>query len=322
MRKGASPGLACYGNSVRTDLDHLPSAKRRELELVVKLIFEEFGDAVALAQQTWKKQARILKIILFGSYARGGWVEEPHTAKGYRSDFDLLIIVSHEKLVDTGTYWSHADERLIRERDVTGVLRTPVNFIVHTLGEVNDALSQGRYFFTDIAREGVVIYQADDDELAQPKPKSPSDALALAREYAEDWLPSADEFLIQGREAAARGWAKKAAFELHQAAERLYHGVLLTLTLYTPHTHRLSALRSMAEQLDERLIEAWPREHREDRKRFEKLKDAYIKARYSKHYQIEADDLDWLVERVEVLTSIVASICQERIASLAAAAAN
>lgn len=307
---------------MRTDLDHLPPAKRRELELVVKLIFEEFGDAVALAQQAWKKQARILKIILFGSYARGGWVEEPHTAKGYRSDFDLLIIVSHEKLVDAGTYWSHADERLIQERAVTGTLRTPVNFIVHTLGEVNDALSQGRYFFTDIARDGIVIYQADDDALAQPKPKTAVDALALAREYAEDWIPSADQFLIQGREAAARGWGNKAAFELHQAAERLYHGVLLTLTLYTPHTHRLSALRSMAEELDVRLIEAWPRERRDDRKRFEKLKDAYIKARYSKHYQIEADELDWLADQVEVLKGIVASICYERIASLEAAAAN
>lgn len=320
--KRASSHPTCYGDTVRTDLDHLPPAKRRELELVVKLIFEEFGDAVALAQQPWKKQARILKIILFGSYARGGWVEEPHTAKGYRSDFDLLIIVSHEKLVDAGTYWSQADERLIRERDVTGALRTPVNFIVHTLGEVNDALSQGRYFFTDIARDGIAIYQAEYNDLAQPKPKTAVHALALTREYAEDWLPSADQFLIQSLEASARGWSKNAAFLLHQAVERLYHGVLLTLTLYTPHTHRLSALRSMAEQLDDRLIDAWPRERREDRKRFEKLKDAYIKARYSKHYQIEWDDLNWLAERVEVLKGIVASICSERIASLEAAASN
>lgn len=307
---------------MRTDLDHLPPAKRRELELVVKLIFEEFGDAVALAQQVWKKQARILKIILFGSYARGGWVEEPHTAKGYRSDFDLLIIVSHEKLVDAGTYWSHADERLIRERDVTGALRTPVNFIVHTLGEVNDALSQGRYFFTDIARDGIAIYQADDGDLAQPKAKTPSDALALTREYADDWLASAEEFYLGFADASKRGSLKKAVFDLHQAAERLYHGLLLTLTLYTPHTHRLSALRSMAERLDKRLIDAWPRELREDRKRFEKLKDAYIKARYSKHYQIDAKDLNWLAERVEVLQGIVVSLCHERIALLESAAAN
>jgi HEPN domain-containing protein/predicted nucleotidyltransferase len=301
---------------VRTDLDHLPPAKRRELELVVQLLFEEFHDATALAQQQWKKQARILKIILFGSHARGGWVDEPHTAKGYLSDFDLLIIVSHDKLVDRGTYWSKADERLIRERIITRTLRTPVNFIVHTLGEVNSALSEGRYFFTDIARDGIALYQSDATQLAEPRPKSKSDALALAREYADDWMSAADGTLDTARYVQSQGRVKEAAFNLHQAAERYYHGLLLTLTSYTPHTHRLGLLRSLAEQLDPRLLAAWPRETRSDRGRFEKLKDAYIKARYSKHYEIGDEELGWLGNRVDELAQIVTNICAERIAAL------
>lgn len=301
---------------MRTDLNHLPPAKRRELELVVKLIFEEFGDAVALAQQTWKKQARILKIILFGSHARGGWVDEPHTAKGYLSDFDLLVIVSHDKLVDRGTYWSKTDERLIRERIVTRSLRTPVNFIVHTLGEVNSALSEGRYFFTDIARDGIALYQSDEGALAEPRPKSKSEALALAREYAEDWISAADGTLDTARYVQSQARAKEAAFNFHQAAERYYHGLLLTLTFYTPHTHRLGVLRSLAEQLNSRLIAVWPRETRLDRGRFEKLKDAYIKARYSKYYQIESEDLEWLAERIQVLSEISKNICDEHIQNL------
>ena len=83
---------------MRTDLDHLPANKQRELERVKQIIFEEFADSVALATMNWKKKGRIDKIILYGSYARGGWVDEPHTAKGYRSDFDLLIIVSDKRL--------------------------------------------------------------------------------------------------------------------------------------------------------------------------------------------------------------------------------
>jgi len=307
---------------VKTELNHLPPAKRRELELVVQLIFEEFTDALALAQQSWKKQGRILKIILFGSHARGGWVNEPHTAKGYLSDFDLLVIVNHDRLTDRASYWTKADERLIRERTVVGTLRTPVNFIVHTLGEVNSAIAEGRYFFTDIARDGIAIYQSDSTDLAQPRPKAAGDALELAREYAEDWFPSASEFLIQGREAAAREWTNNAAFQLHQAAERYYHGLLLCLTLYSPRTHRLAALRSMAERLDDRLIVVWPRESRADRAKFEKLNDAYIKARYSKHYQISADELAWLGEHVEKLGEIVADLCAERIAKLEAEAGD
>lgn len=57
---------------MRTDLDHLPPAKQRELERVVQILFEEFRDATALSTSEWKRQARILKVILYGSYARGG----------------------------------------------------------------------------------------------------------------------------------------------------------------------------------------------------------------------------------------------------------
>ena len=65
---------------MRNDLDHLPADKQRELARVVQIIFEEFEDGLALATQAWRKKGRIQKIILYGSYARGGWVDEPHTA--------------------------------------------------------------------------------------------------------------------------------------------------------------------------------------------------------------------------------------------------
>jgi len=49
---------------------------------------------------------------------------------------------------------------------------------------------------------------------------------------------------------------------------------------------------------------------------FEKLKDAYVKARYSKHYRISDEELSWLSARVEELGQVVHVICQEKIASL------
>jgi len=306
---------------MRTDLDHLPPAKQRELERVVQILFEEFGDATAIATSDWKKQARILKVILYGSYARGGWVDEPHTAKGYRSDFDLLVIVNHPKLTDRVDYWSSAEDRLNRELAITKTLRTPVNFIVHTLQEVNDGLAHGRYFFMDVARDGIALYQSDDTELHEPKPKTPSQALAMAREYFHEWLPSAEDFLQGCRDARARGRLKKAAFDLHQATERLYHCVLLVCTFYTPHVHNLGFLRTQAERIDPRLIDAWPRDSRVDRARFEKLKEAYVKARYSKHYRISEEELSWLGERVEELGRVVQVICEEHIAALERSAA-
>ncbi|HVJ01859.1 MAG TPA: HEPN domain-containing protein [Sphingomonas sp.] len=306
---------------MRSDLDHLPPAKQRELERVVQILFEEFGDATAIATSDWKKQARILKVILYGSYARGGWVDEPHTAKGYQSDFDLLIIVNHEKLTDRAEFWSSAEDRLNRELAITKTLRTPVNFIVHTLQEVNDGLAQGRYFFMDIARDGIALYESDSTELHEPKPKTPEQALAMAREYFEEWMPAAMSRFKLARYAMAEGLRKDAAFDLHQTVERLYHCVLLVCTFYTPHVHNLGFLRTQAERIDPRLIDAWPRDNRADRARFEKLKDAYVKARYSKHYRISAEELVWLGERVEELGRTVQVICEEHIAALERSAA-
>ena len=301
---------------MRSSLDHLPPHKQRELERIVQIVFEEFEDALALATQDWKRKGRISKIILYGSYARGGWVDEPHTAKGYQSDYDLLIIVNDDRLTDRVEYWSKLDDRLIRELSVTKTLRTPVNFIVHSNGEVNAGLSQGRYFFMDVARDGIAIYQAVDDELPEPQPKTPHAALEMAREYFEEWYPSADEFADDFRSNLERGRLKKAAFELHQATERYYHCALLVCGFYTPHVHNLAFLRTQAERLDPRLIDAWPREVKTDRSRFEKLKEAYIKARYSKHYRISEEELAWLGARVGMLAGIVERICKERIAQL------
>ena len=301
---------------MKTDLDHLPANKQRELERVKAIIFEEFEDAIALGTMGWKKKGRIDKIILYGSYARGGWVDEPHTAKGYRSDFDLLIIVNDKRLTDKIDFWSKLDDRLTRELAIDKTLHTPVNFIVHTLQEVNDGLAHGRYFFMDVARDGVALYEYDDKELHKPKPKTPEQALAMAQEYFQEWMPQANAFFKMYEAGRTDGALKQASFVLHQATESLYHCVLLVCTFYTPHVHNLGFLRTRAESLDMRLVDAWPRELKADRSRFEKLKEAYVKARYSKNYRISEEDLLWLSGRVEELGRAVHAICSERIAAL------
>ncbi|MGF7151549.1 putative nucleotidyltransferase/HEPN domain-containing protein [Sphingomonas zeicaulis] len=306
---------------MRTDLDHLPAHKQRELQRVVQIIFEEFDDALALARHEWKKKGRIEKIILYGSYARGGWVDEPFTAKGYKSDYDLLIIVNDKRLVDHVKYWAKLEDRLIREYGITGTIRTPVNFIVHTLQEVNDGLAHGRYFFMDVRRDGIALYAYGDTDLHEPKPKTPEQAFALAEEYFEDWFSIAMQRYELAKHAIERGFLKPAAFELHQAVESLYHCMLLVCTFYTPHVHNLVFLRTQAERLDRRLVEVWPRERRSDRTLFEKLKDAYVKARYSKHYRISLEQLVWLAGRVEELGQVVHVICSERIEALKRSAA-
>lgn len=295
---------------MRTEIN-LPAAKQRELAQVVRILFEEFEAVLGRATQPWKKAGRILKIVLYGSYARGGWVDDP--VGGYRSDYDVLVVVSDERLTDVVDFWAVADDRLLRETSIAKTLNAPVNFIVHSLGEVNEQLERGRPFFVDIAQHGVALYEAEGFALATPRKLPEEQARAEAEAYFNGWFPSAEQFLIHGQDAAARGWTNKAAFELHQAAERLYHCALLVLTLYSPKSHKLNFLRSQAEQVAPALIEAWPREGKLERRRFELLRQAYVNARYSPHYKIYEEELSWLAERVAILQGLVERVCRSRL---------
>ncbi|WP_308238039.1 nucleotidyltransferase domain-containing protein [Phenylobacterium sp. J426] len=232
---------------MKTSLKHLPDSKRRELSSVVQILLAEFHDATKNKQIATRKMGRILKVVLFGSYARGDWVED--RASGYRSDYDLLVVVSHDELTDVVEYWTKADERLLREYETTRTLSAPANFIVHSLSDVNRQLGLGRPFFVDILRDGVVLYQSEDQPFAKPRQLSPEEARKEAQQQFDRWFESAGGFLRNAGYAVKDSDNKLAAFLLHQATERLYHCLLLTLTLYSPKSHRLNFLRAQAERL-------------------------------------------------------------------------
>lgn len=303
---------------MKSSLDHMPPQKQRELSRALEILHEEFEDALKDGTAEFKKRGRILKIILFGSYAKGGWVDEPFTMKGYRSDFDLLIIVNNRKLCDFAEYWYKAADRLIRDP----AIETPVSFIVHSRREVNAYLKEGQYFFSDIRKEGIVLYELDDEELPEPKPLTAEDRLRLARGHFEQRFSEAETVLETARFQIGKSngtpdaWRNWAAFSLHQSLEQAYSCVLLTLTNYGPPSHNIKFLRSLAEEQDRRLAAAFPRDQHRDRAWFNTLNEAYVKARYSKHYDISEEALLWLQERTTILLELVKTTCTEHLSSL------
>jgi predicted nucleotidyltransferase/HEPN domain-containing protein len=300
---------------MKTSLDHLPAAKQRELEHIKNVLMREFEVAIAGGTQDWRRNGKILKLILFGSFSRTDWVDEPQN--GYQSDWDLLIIVNHEKLTDIADYWFVAEDKLLRDSEVG----RPVNIIVHTTAEVDAALSRGRYFWVDIIREGVALYELPGYPLAAPKPPTAADAYRVAKGYFDAkqvdirrWLETADFQTVQS--SHDEGFRKLAAFSLHQATENAYACFLLVRTFYFPRSHNLNFLRSLAEDKDRRLVEAWPRESRLDRRHFELLRRAYVEARYSDAYKITADDLLAIGSAVRTLRKIVETTALEWVEGL------
>lgn len=299
---------------MRDQLDHLPQSTQRELAHVVRVLFEEFDAALRSGTTKWSKQARIFKIVLYGSYARGDWVSDP--VGGYESDYDIMIVVNDERLADFD-FWSAADDRFVREFTITKMLTTQVNFIAHSLTEVNALLERGLPFFVDIVGQGIALYEAEGFEFAHPRKLPPEEARAEAQKHFDRWFALANQsvqtFELQRTAGNNSTWRNDAAFTLHQATERLYHCTLLVLTLYSPKSHRLNFLRSHCEQIAPALTKAWPRGTKFERRCFELLRLAYVNARYSEHYAITEEELAWLDERVSQLISLVDSVCRSHL---------
>lgn len=296
---------------------NLPAAKRRELAHVVDIIRAGFARAIRHRTQPRFRNGQILKIILFGSYARGDWVEDP--VGRYFSDYDILVVVDHEDLTDIPEFWAKTEDRLLQELTEGRTLRTQVSLVYHSVGDVNEKLRLGRYFFMDILKDGVLLHEESGHPFTEPKQLSSGEALQETRDYFEEWFESAETFLKTSELVRQMDRPKEAAFQLHQATERFLHCIFLVRTLHSPKTHNLNRLRALTEQLEPRLRSVWPTDSKFQKRAYNLLREAYIKARYSRGYVISPEELDWLAERVAMLQDLVREICTARISQLEAA---
>jgi predicted nucleotidyltransferase/HEPN domain-containing protein len=281
---------------MKDTLDHLPAKKQHQLRAVADLI---------------RKEADPEMVVLFGSYARGDWVEDP--AGGYFSDFDVLVVVRSPNQVDKHDLWSKIEQRAQRITKPT-----ELSLIVHDIKDVNEQLEKGFYFFSDIKKEGVLIYDSGRYHLAEAKESTPAERRAHAQQWFDQWFKSARGFLRQHEHAVEDGELNIAAFELHQTAERFYHCALLTLTAYKPKTHNLEDLGKRAGDLHPLLRNVFPRATPEEDRLFKLLKSAYVDARYDPDFAVSKEELEILAGHVRALRDRVERVCRERIEAMGA----
>ena len=101
---------------------------------------------------------------------------------------------------------------------------------------------KGHYFFTDIVKEGVLLYDSKNHELAEPRELMPEEYKDKTAKYFDQWFESAKEFFGYFKVGFEKKQYKSAAFQLHQATERYYSALLLVLTDYKPKTHYIDAV--------------------------------------------------------------------------------
>ncbi len=287
--------------TMRKQPRHLPKDKQLELKHLVAVV---------------RDYHRVEMIILFGSHARGDWVEdryqEDYITYEYRSDFDILIVVKDKGVERALEY----DPQLTKALD-PGEHRTRINYIVHTIRYVNQMLSERRYFFMDILKEGYLLYDSGRYTLTRPpRTLPPTMMLRHAKEYFTEWLDSAEGFFESAQFNLSRQRIKIAIFELHQSAERFITCLLLVHTGYRPKEHDLEKLLRQAANFDPRFSQLFSMEEEHERHLFDLLRRAYVDARYSKRYRITPQEFDLIASRVQHLRDLTVEVCGKRIQRL------
>ena len=262
-------------------------------------------------------------IILFGSYARGDWsdtfVQTESWLLHYQSDIDILVLMANEKWdipVKGDALESIIDRRLGRQGLSGDPHAPPVQLIVQSIQHVNKRLERGHYFFSDINKEGVMLYDSGEFTLAERRVLGAKELQRCAQEEYDYWFGSAGEFLEQFDHAVQKGFNALAAFELHQATERCYAAIWLVFWDYKPKTHDLEKLAKRAESFDPRFATAFPQTTDEEKRLYKLLLKAYIDARCKPSYKITREELEYLGGRVRILHSLTEQLCLEKIDDL------
>jgi HEPN domain-containing protein/predicted nucleotidyltransferase len=265
-----------------------------------------------------KHQDKIAFIILFGSFARGDWVYdtymEDHITYEYASDYDFLILTKTAK--QGSGYQAIRLENAI-SKSLTRFKRsykshTPT-IIIESLARMNQALEKGQYFFSDIKKEGILLYDSGEFELAEPRQLTKAEISQIAKDDYQHWFTKGNDHLVGVLFYMEQSRFNNGAFLLHQATESLLNCYLLVTTGYKPKTHDLEKLISLCASQNSDFLSLFPLANTEQQQNFELLKNAYVDARYSKDYQINKEQLNYLIERVAKLQALTKSLCQQHI---------
>lgn len=253
-------------------------------------------------------------IILYGSYARGTYVEyderdEFGILTSFMSDYDILVVTSKSDVKEAGQILDSVDQMYYKRPDH----QVPIQFINDDIEKLNSDLSEGRYFYTDVKKEGIMLYDSGNYKLERARKLDFEEIRQQAQEYFDEKFKEANEFLVDVANAYSRGNYKRASFYLHQACENLFYTLRLVHTLKNSKQHNLSKLLGATHKYSDELRKIFPRNTKEEKRLFELLRLAYVEARYNPKFVVTKEDIDAILPKVERLRDVVSEVCKSQI---------
>lgn len=287
---------------MKKSINYLPDRKKRDLRQLVDLINDEVKDCVM--------------IILYGSYARNTYVDYDERCEFgvptyFMSDYDILIVTKRRMGLKEHDIYTKIKKRFFEDKN--RAFHTKPQFINESISNFNKSLELGRYFYTDIKKDAVVLYDTEEYKLARRRKLNYKEIDAMAEEYYDDKFGRATSFLIDAPSATNRADYKQASFYLHQSTENFLRTIPLVYILYVYKDHDLEELIDCCKLHTLELAKVFPRDTEEERRLFKLLQDAYVQARYNINFIVTKADIEALLSKVEMLREITERICRERL---------
>ena len=277
---------------------HLPANIQAELAEIVAIIRARCRDSVMI----W----------LFGSYARGDYINDrrihPDTqlVTEYHSDLDILVLVYNGHKLRKSNIWHNIEHDI----EDSPRIQTWVHLISEYLKRFNTALRDSEFFYTDIVKEGIVLYRARDITLAEPVPMTQEKRREFAIGYLDKFYSLSVSKKAMFELAYQRQDYVEAIWNLHQLCERLFETWLLVHTHYKPREHDLFKLRTRIATRTQAILALFPLDTEEHKARLEFLSKAYVDARYLLHpYTVNPDELDKMALGVQAFQRWVLPNC-------------
>lgn len=285
---------------MKRSIAHLPKRKQDDIYFLVKKILEK------LPQTTM--------IILYGSYARGNYVEYDERVEfgirtSYRSDYDILVVTHGITDREAGSKLDNVDDIYSKLSEY----QTPVQFINDDINKLNSDLSEGRYFYTEIKRDGILLYDSGKHKLARRRKLHYDEIKQQAEEYYNEKYEKARQFFETRKYHYDQGWLHLSAFDLHQTCENLFYTTRLTFTLQNSKQHNLAKLLGSVRKYSPVFSEIFPNDTAEEKRLFKLLKTAYVEARYNPNFKVTEEDFEALSGKAILLFELVERICRERL---------
>ncbi len=285
---------------MKKSISYLPKNKQKDLRRITQFILE--------------KLPQCEMIILYGSYARDKYIDcdervEFGIPTSFRSDYDIFVVTSGISDRDAGRILDQVDDKYYRDPD----RQTPVEFINDDIEKLNSDLSEGRYFYTQIKREGIILYDSGKFKLARRRKLNYEEIKQQAQEYFDEKYERGNDFLEGALFYHQRKNHKMASFMLHQACENYFYAIRLSHTLRNSKQHNLDKLLSSVKKYSNELVKVFPRDTKEEKRLFKLIRAAYVEARYNPDFSVTIDDIIALIPKAECLGNIAKRVCEDRI---------